>query len=175
MVFPPGGAIAWAILETLEALGGDAKRKDICERVTKHFIQSGILTEEQLKQRDPSGANTWQHRLNTVRATMLVPRGWLEPVSPRGIWRLTPAAYAGLFTVRAIEFSEELNPIAERLNKLAEKAGDKGEAYQKEMVQKIKDIAGQLVASNKVGEIPDDFSRWHLEYLMRSGMGVGKL
>lgn len=162
--FPYQGIIAWAILEELEALGGEAKTEDIFPRVTQRLKQLGRLTDESLRIAETSGANAWQHRLHTVRAGVLVPRGWLDPNAPRGTWRLTPAAWAGLFTVRAIDLSDELGSWAERLNQMVGKSAEWQKVNRTEMVQKIKELVEMLTSSDKVGDIPKDFVMFSLSY-----------
>jgi len=172
MKYPYQDAIAWVILESLEALGGEAKRKDVIKAVTNHFMNIKKLTEEDVQSNEPCGKNVWEHRVDSIRAQMLVPK-WLDPNASSGTWNLTPAAWAGFFTIRAFDLSEKLEYSVQRLEQLSDKAEGWLQLNRTEMVQKIKEVAELLIASDKVGEIPD-FAYFRDSYRMWSKSGDSK-
>jgi restriction endonuclease Mrr len=73
----------WAELEKLRGIG---ERQDVIEVLEERFQ----LSQAEREQRDPTGAKTFSHRVDTAVAQSRIV-SWIEPVasSGRGVWKLT--------------------------------------------------------------------------------------
>ncbi len=141
MSFPPGNAIEQAILEELQARGGQAQRggsftQAVAKRLMARFPN---FTVADMQKRDPKkGANTFQHRLDSARWRMVVYRPpHLDPSAPRGVWRLPPS--------EPDKLAEEIKGLVEKLVELAkkEKEAKVPPLTVDELVQKIVDLTIQ--------------------------------
>jgi len=87
MAFPKQFEIEIPLLQTIQALGGSGKPKEIYPRVSKHFPQ---LTEEDLAAKLPSSPSTFKwHNLVQWCRQGLIEQGDLDGAT-RGVWKLTP-------------------------------------------------------------------------------------
>ena len=93
MPIPHVGEIREALLGELIKAGETGKRQDIIEKLAQRFR----LTAAEREVRDPSGARTFDHAVDSAVAN-LREAGWMEPLdeSGRGVWKLTPAGIEDL-------------------------------------------------------------------------------
>jgi hypothetical protein len=85
MSFPRVEEIEVPLLLEVEALGGEARPKDVYLKVAAHFAQ---ITEQDMEERTSSGGNRWENLVQWAKQ-LLVNAGELERF-PRGLWRITP-------------------------------------------------------------------------------------
>ena len=118
MAFPPGNEIEQAILDELQARGGQAQRGGSCTQAVTARLMTRCpnFTVADLQRKDPkTGANSFQHRLDSARDRMVnkcqPPR--LDPSAPRGVWRLPPT--------EPDKLADEIKGLIEKLVELAEK------------------------------------------------------
>lgn len=84
MVMPTQTEIERPLLEVIQELGGQARPQDIYPLICQKFSQ---LTQEDIEEKLPSGANKWTNRIQWTRQK-LIDKG--ELFSPeRGIWAIT--------------------------------------------------------------------------------------
>ena len=84
MSYPKRQEIARAILEELNAMGGEGKTGDVYSRVARHFPQ---ITAEELTQSFGIGEKKWTNMVRWAKLT-LIQNG--EVVGPsRGVWTIT--------------------------------------------------------------------------------------
>ncbi len=86
MAIPHLPEVRIALWEELEKAGGTAKRLEVIERLAQRFQ----LTQSDREQLDPTGAKTFDHRVDSAVAQSRRV-GWMEPVenTGAGIWKLS--------------------------------------------------------------------------------------
>lgn len=84
MPFPRVEEIEVPLLLEIEALGGEARPKDIYLKVASHFPQ---ITEQDFEEKTVSGSSRWENLVQWARH-LLVNAGELERL-PRGVWRIS--------------------------------------------------------------------------------------
>jgi restriction system protein len=85
MAYPTQREIELPLLQAIDQLGGEAKPKDLYERLADHFG----LTEQERTERLETGPVKWWNAVQWARQTLVV-RGDVDG-STRGIWKLTDA------------------------------------------------------------------------------------
>ena len=149
MTFPLQKEIELPLLQEIEAMGGEAKPKDLYPRVTAHFPQ---LTEADLKEKLPTGGNKWTNWIQWARQH-LVERGEIDKSTP-GIWRITQKGRERLKGEGVIpppplppegvdKLAEEIKGLVEKLVEMTKKKETPLPSHN-ELVQKVKEMGKML-------------------------------
>lgn len=146
MAFPPGTDIEQAILDELQARGGQAQRggsftQEVAKRLMAHFPNFAVAD---LQMKDPgTGANSFQHRLDSARKRMLEsqpPR--LDPNAPRGVWRLHTVSAPP--PDKPDKLAEEIKSPVEKPEDLAKKEQTSPLPSHDELIQRVKEMGNKL-------------------------------
>jgi hypothetical protein len=78
--------IGRAILEIIEAHGGQAPKNVVVQKITEQF--QSRLSATDLSQTDSTGMTLWEHRLASVHSAFLRKKGYVD-VGERGLWKIT--------------------------------------------------------------------------------------
>lgn len=159
MAFPPGTDIEQAILDELQARGGQAQRggpftQAVAKRLMARFPN---FTVADLQIKDPkTRANSFQHRLDSARRRMVAYQPpLLAPSAPRGVWQLPVLVPPQPSKVSAPALQpppDEPDKLVDEIKSLVEKPVDlakKGEQKpplpsHNELVQKVKEMGEML-------------------------------
>jgi hypothetical protein len=157
MPFPKQSEIELALLQEIEAMGGQAKpSEDFLRKVAAHFPQ---ITKADLEEKMKDGTNRWYNWVAWVRMR-LVREGELYR-EPRGIWRITGKGRErlrkeGLLKVvsplldEPDKLAEQARGLIEKLVELAKKGEEKTPPLtHDEVVQKVKEMGNILGKSTE--------------------------
>ena len=147
MAFPEEQQIRQAILEELQGMGGQAQVNVLLPRVTQRLMaRFPDFTNADLKKVDPSGMNSWEHRLHSVRSRMVNTQPpLLDPLAPRGVWHLPGRIPPPLLPLgEADKLAEEIKSLLQKLVELAKK-GEQGLPHKHdELVERMKEMGEML-------------------------------
>ncbi len=154
MAFPKQFEIEVPLLQTIQALGGSGKPKEIYPLVSKRFPQ---LTEEDLVAKLPSSPSTFKwHNLVQWCRQGLIEKGDLDGTT-RGIWKLTTKGKERLKTKAATQQPPDLFPSSTQNVTL------KDLVYQNEA-----EVKSRIIAELKLLK-PKEFEQFCVSFLQLLG------